>query len=470
MSVKGDSMGIKKNFGKSTFDRYIFGMLVALELLMSFTFLGYISIPPISVTIAYIPVILAGYMLGTFPATVIGALFGFTSLYKASAYYVMPMDRLFSPFFSTAPLSSFILSVGTRTLFGFLVGLLFSLAKKTAHPKAWCIVVAGIAYKIHAFLVYTAMGIFFPFTGYSYLTTLNIRWHDFVFIPIDILAVVILWRICYGDNTKQLREYIDNSHLKYKKGQKTPRVFYILEVLSVIISFVAMLHFSNRAFYMISQYKINASTELKWDIIHLQGEFLIAFLSINILSMLVLLLTYKYMAYREYKGEMDGLTGVMGRKMFLRYSEGILRGDTENTGKYGWFIFLDVDRFKDINDTFGHPAGDKVLKEVGQTLMRMFSEYGAAGRMGGDEFAVIIDKPMAKKGLAKLLDNFLDEISGILDERKISCSIGVRSFVSPKNMSKLLAETDNVLYKAKRNGRACYVIEDDISRLSDICE
>ena len=82
---------------KSVFDTYIFIVLVCLEVLMSFTFLGYIHVPPISVTFAYIPILIAACLLGTAQSTVIGVAFGLASMYKSSAHYVMPSDMIFSP-------------------------------------------------------------------------------------------------------------------------------------------------------------------------------------------------------------------------------------------------------------------------------------------------------------------------------------------------------------------------------------
>ena len=96
-----------------------------------------------------------------------GLIFGFGSMYKASALYVMADDRLFSPFQSGAPLESLILSVGTRLLFGVLTGLLFAWSRKRKHAQFFECLTAFIAPKLHAFLVYTAMGIFFPSSGFS---------------------------------------------------------------------------------------------------------------------------------------------------------------------------------------------------------------------------------------------------------------------------------------------------------------
>ena len=100
--------------------KYYFLALMAIEFLMSFTFLGYVHIEPISITIAYLPMLIAGCFLGVGPSAAMGLFFGLASMYKASANYVMPMDKLFSPFFSGAPVASLAISVGVRALFGWL--------------------------------------------------------------------------------------------------------------------------------------------------------------------------------------------------------------------------------------------------------------------------------------------------------------------------------------------------------------
>lgn len=121
---------VKKLWDEACFDRYIFIGLAAIELLMSFTFLGYIHIPPISVTIAYLPILVAGCLFGPVESVIMGFIFGIASMYKASATYVMPADAVFSPFLSGFPPYSMLLSVGTRALFGFVAGMAFLLVKK----------------------------------------------------------------------------------------------------------------------------------------------------------------------------------------------------------------------------------------------------------------------------------------------------------------------------------------------------
>ena len=88
--------------------------------MMSFTFLGYIHISPISITFAYIPILMTACILGTMQSTVMGAIFSLASMYKATAFYTLTEDMMFSPTFSGNPFGSFafpsdILSLMSRT-------------------------------------------------------------------------------------------------------------------------------------------------------------------------------------------------------------------------------------------------------------------------------------------------------------------------------------------------------------------
>ena len=113
---------------------YLLGILVAVELLMSFSFLGYFHVEPISITIAYIPGLFAGALMGPLDAAILGTVFGLASMWKASASYIMAFDKLFSPVMSGYPIKSLFLSVGSRALFGLLVGILYFVARKTKIP------------------------------------------------------------------------------------------------------------------------------------------------------------------------------------------------------------------------------------------------------------------------------------------------------------------------------------------------
>ena len=137
---------------------YILGTIIAIEILVSESFLGYIHIEPISITFAYIPILIAGVLMGPAESTAVGVVFGLISMGKASASYVMAGDQVFSPLMSGHPVNSIILSVGMRALFGFISGFLYALAKKhSRHPDLWICIISFFGRTMHSALVYGCM-------------------------------------------------------------------------------------------------------------------------------------------------------------------------------------------------------------------------------------------------------------------------------------------------------------------------
>ncbi len=452
-----------KNWWKNfKFERYIFGILLAVEIIMSFTFLGYVHVPPVSITTAYFPVIITASLFGTGESTVAGLIFGLGSMYKASALYVMPNDMIFSPFRTSVPVSSILLSVGTRTLFGFVIGFLFSLVKRNKHKNILKVILSFIAPKIHAFFVFLAMGTLFPSSGLNYKTTFELSRNDFVIAISCVIYVMVSNAIYNSKVVTKYKEAVNDSENSIYMSSKMSIGIGIVGIFTFLMAVFSTIYFSDRMQYMLNEYGIGTTDILKHDILHLQVEFLAAMLALDFILMLIILIVYRYMKYKEYIGEMDFLTEVMGRRLFLHYCA---KCQTEEYRKYiknGWFLFLDIDWFKQINDTLGHSVGDMTLKTVAKNLYNIFEPYGAVGRVGGDEFAVIIEKEMDKDELKEKLEKFLSDISGILPDRKVSCSIGAYHFEFPMDVTELLRETDNVLYQAKANGKSCFVIQDEI--------
>ena len=313
-----------------------------------------------------------------------------------------------------------------------------------------------IAPKIHSLIVYSAMGILFPRLGYHYSSALQWDWGDAIFAAICVMAVELLW-ILYQSNVMQnIKMCIDQSVHSPYTSEKMNLFFAAFELFMLCMAVCAAVYFSERASFMLERHGIAVTNNIASDLLFLQIQFLIALFSLNIISVILLVSIYKYMAYKEYRGELDELTGIMGRRMFFYHCDKIQKANTADLKKRGWFLFVDVDYFKKINDTFGHPVGDKVLKEIAMHLQVIFGEDGKVGRLGGDEFAVIIETPMPPQELGQRLERFLNLISGILPEQKTSCSIGACQFVFPQTVKHILTETDKILYQAKENGRACY--------------
>ncbi|WP_300678203.1 GGDEF domain-containing protein [uncultured Gemmiger sp.] len=201
------------------------------------------------------------------------------------------------------------------------------------------------------------------------------------------------------------------------------------------------------------------SDVIRSDLLHLQIRFVAATMSLIMLRTYLLLAVYRYMSYREYLCSRDALTGVMRRRTFLYACNNLLKESTDIETHGGWFLTPDVDRFKTINDTLGHPTGDKVLRQLAQRLDKTFSGLGVVGRMGGDEFVVLPEKSLTEQEPGWKLDECQASLSDIPPApNQVTGSIGSCRFTLPQKMCALLAEVDCRLYDAQHNGRAGYVL------------
>lgn len=158
----------------------------------------------------------------------------------------------------------------------------------------------------------------------------------------------------------------------------------------------------------------------------------------------------------------DDLTGLVNRNLFNSRLDDALKLNKRNQQLVG-LLLIDVDKFKKINDTFGHPAGDLVLKEVAELLIELSRETDTAARLGGDEFAVLVVDPehsssaeiLAKRIMTSILDKRI-----ILGHRvQISLSVGISCYPANATDAELLIKTaDEALYQAKEAGGNQYRI------------
>jgi len=152
----------------------------------------------------------------------------------------------------------------------------------------------------------------------------------------------------------------------------------------------------------------------------------------------------------------DSLTGLANRRVFMeRLKQEVAR--SRRSGQAFGLLILDIDYFKHINDTHGHPVGDRVLINVAQQIKSMLREIDLAARIGGEEFAVLSINNNLEK-LNVLAERFRRQIAiepykndgG--EEFQITVSIGCACFDND-NAESLIRRADEALYKAKRDGR-----------------
>lgn len=445
---------------EKTIRRYLLVILIAVELLMSFSFLGYVHVEPISLTTAYIPVLLAGALVGLPESVVLGFVFGLTSMWKASAHYVMFSDQLFSPFMSGHPLQSILLSVGSRTLFGLVIGLLYLAAKHVRYTGLWIAVISFFGRTIHSLLVYSVMGFCFPEMGFAAGTALQdyFSLNNIVSNLITAGIVMLFWQIEKSRSWREFRLRVEKAQ-HFQLEEHYHHLSLAVIILLMLCSAVAVaIYFVHRMNSVLSQNGIILTDANYSDLLHLQIQFLIGILSMVVLVVIFLIFNRRYATYMNYEAKADSLTGMMTRKTFFQSCRKALAEFQPQQDRHCYFIMMDLDRFKEINDRYGHPEGDLVLKETARQLQETFGQNALMGRMGGDEFALLY-LAAAQTQLEADLQLFLDRIQKMkFQNSSLSCSIGAVHVQAGKTVEELYREADRLLYLAKKQGRNRYVV------------
>lgn len=152
---------------------------------------------------------------------------------------------------------------------------------------------------------------------------------------------------------------------------------------------------------------------------------------------------------------LDPLTGLLNTGALKSWADRYL----ENTAALGGvtLFIIDMDNFKQINDTYGHPCGDEVLKETALQMRHVFQQAGQLGRIGGDEFAAALSGPMDEADAQAMGDRLIRAVSEIrLEDNlvEVKCSVGVCWSTQPGlSYTQLYREADQALYQAKREGK-----------------
>jgi diguanylate cyclase (GGDEF)-like protein len=165
----------------------------------------------------------------------------------------------------------------------------------------------------------------------------------------------------------------------------------------------------------------------------------------------------------------DELTGLINRReLLLRLNRLVDEGAADSVD----LLFIDLDRFKDINDSFGHAAGDEVLRVVGERLSDLLTERAHASRIGGDEFVIFLvdaSEGEAARVARDVVVRMREPIQTPSVRASVGASIGVARYpVSASDAGELLRNADTAMYHAKRAGgsRVWSFGKEDAQRLS----
>lgn len=160
----------------------------------------------------------------------------------------------------------------------------------------------------------------------------------------------------------------------------------------------------------------------------------------------------------EREALMDGLTGI-GSRRFLEIN---LSARLDEMVRYGWpfsVLFVDIDHFKDVNDTYGHEVGDRVLAMVAKTLAGALRSFDLAGRFGGEEMLAVLPNIGRENPLTEVAERVRRLVEGsylTLDDGRlvaVSVSIGATMARPGDTVQSLVTRADGAMYASKQQGR-----------------
>jgi diguanylate cyclase (GGDEF)-like protein len=171
--------------------------------------------------------------------------------------------------------------------------------------------------------------------------------------------------------------------------------------------------------------------------------------------------TKRYQDLLAARAQLDALTGLGNRAQFDgRLAQAVAAG--KRYGRACALVMLDIDHFKRLNDSFGHPFGDRVLQSLGEVLAASVRPTDVACRFGGEEFALILDETGSEGGFA-VAERVRQQISALAlvaqgQRVRVTASFGIASSddcggAKSADATRLLQMADEALYRAKRAGR-----------------
>jgi len=203
------------------------------------------------------------------------------------------------------------------------------------------------------------------------------------------------------------------------------------------------------------------------DLLHPHGDIFAGSIWVTVFSVelvlyavgtvfvIFMLVSERTVTAHKTAASMDPLTGMFNRRGFAEATSRVIEREA-NAGRPVTVMIFDIDHFKSINDRFGHPAGDEILKLFATVVVNSLRITDLSGRVGGEEFAALLPCSLEEGVIAAERVREAFERSGIVDETgpvDTTVSIGVAGGPAGTELEVLLAAADTALYQAKRSGR-----------------
>ena len=220
---------------------------------------------------------------------------------------------------------------------------------------------------------------------------------------------------------------------------------FTLSVLAAIVWVIIAMYFGGREYSQSYIWVVNFFTQLS---------------TFTLVSLIIVSLN-QALTKERILSRTDNLTGLLNRGAFYEHSQ-ILLNLCRRHKRSITFAYIDLDNFKNANDTLGHHHGDLILSKVGSVLKQNLRSSDVAGRMGGDEFVVLLPE-LSPTNARKVLENIRIRIEEVpeLMACNVTPSIGVISYIEAPTelVEKLIKTADELMYRAKKTGKNHIVAE-----------
>ncbi len=168
---------------------------------------------------------------------------------------------------------------------------------------------------------------------------------------------------------------------------------------------------------------------------------------------------HPYFRGRDLSGSIDMLTGVLNRRGIMEYVDWLI-----GQGRHFSFFLIDIDNFKNVNDTYGHIVGDTVISQTAQSFVTAIGKEGVVGRYGGDEFVIIFEDVTEYQDVwirgSKLTHLRMGGIEDYgIPNLSVTVTIGIARFpIDAQTAEGIINTADKSLYRGKTKGRHCFII------------
>lgn len=439
-------------------------LLASVEVILAFSGLGYIN-NTVNLALLYTPVLAGAYFFGPKIGVFMGVVLGLTTMWKASISEMNYLNTIFSPVLSGNIFGTIVVTLGTRMIFGLVAGMLSSYMKCykiSEYLKLFVVLI--VSQLVYLVVLFLSLDYFFPSEK---ITSTNFVRVFFSFNELIILIITysIMAALIYVTGTKKYKEIyrvlIESRHSVYTKRFSIEAA--VLSVILIIVMLGLMFHLQYKFILVTKTFAGGFLETVRSNLVNIYLQFLAGIVSISYILGFLLSVYRSYSIYEINHSDRDTMTGLYGKNLALDYGKEIVLDKRRFPNSY--FMIIDIDRFKQINDTYGHLTGDSVIIDFARFLEINFGSMGIVCRFGGDEFCVFVTREGSREKIEKAISKFIASISNIYlgnSEYMITCSIGIVEFGKEKTFDEVYNKADKALYSVKNSGRNNYKFYSDI--------